>query len=68
VVLCELVRVDLEYRWQRGQPNALSHYGQLFPELFRDRRKAREVLYEELRLRVQAGESVSPADYRAFDG
>src|SRR6185312_10442903 len=63
-ILCELVRVDLEYSWQDGRPNRLDHYRGRFPELFRDRRWVQEIAFEEFRLRRQAGEDPSPLEYR----
>src|SRR5438477_1947759 len=63
-ILCELIRVDLEYSWQDGQPNRLDHYRERFPELFRDRRWVQEIAFEEFRLRRQAGEDPSPLEYR----
>jgi serine/threonine protein kinase/tetratricopeptide (TPR) repeat protein len=63
-ILCELVRVDLEYSWQFGRPKRLDHYRGRFPELFRDRRWVQEIAFEEFRLRRQAGEDPSPLEYR----
>jgi serine/threonine protein kinase/Flp pilus assembly protein TadD len=63
-ILCELVRVDLEYSWRDGRPNRLDHYRSRFPELFRDRRWLQEIAFEEFRLRRQAGEDPSPLEYR----
>lgn len=63
-VLRELVRVDLEYSWQRGQPHALDDYQRRFPELFQDSASLNEVAFEEYRLRQQAGENPSPEDYK----
>src|SRR5258708_2700106 len=63
-ILCELIRVDLEYSWQDGRLNRLEHYRERFPELFRDRQWVQEVAFEEFRLRRQAGEDPSPLEYR----
>ena len=63
-ILCELVRVDLEYSWQDGRPNRLDHYRGRFPELFEDRQWVQEIAFEEFRLRRQAGEDPSPLEYR----
>src|SRR5262249_26505039 len=63
-ILCELVRVDLEYSWQDGRPHRLDHYRGRFPELFQDRRWVQEIAFEEFRLRRQAGEDPSPLEYR----
>src|SRR4051794_4159639 len=62
-ILCELVRVDLEHRWCRGQPCRLEGYRPVFPEVFDDARLLHEMAYEEYRLRQQAGEQPSPDDY-----
>ena len=63
-ILCELIRVDLEYSWQDGRRNRLDHYRGRFPELFRERQWVQEIAFEELRLRRQAGEDTSPLEYR----
>ncbi|HEX8200109.1 MAG TPA: hypothetical protein VF590_06450, partial [Isosphaeraceae bacterium] len=60
-VLCELVRVDLEYGWMRGRPRRLEDYQSEYPRLFRDPERLRQVAFEEWRLRRQAGED-APAD------
>lgn len=62
-VLRELVRVDLEYRWQQGKPERLESYRERFPDLFADRTSLNEVTFEEFRLRQQAGEKVTPSEY-----
>lgn len=62
-VLQELVRVDLELRWQRGCPRKLDDYlaewgpPLLAPEVLR------QIAFEEFRARRQAGEMVAPAEY-----
>jgi serine/threonine protein kinase/Tfp pilus assembly protein PilF len=63
-ILCELVRVDMEYTWRRGRRRRLEEYESRFPQLFSDPGRAREVAFEEYRLRQQAGDSPSPAEYR----
>lgn len=65
-VLCELVRVDLEYGWMRGRPRRLEEYRCDFPDLFRDPKVVRQVAFEEWRLRRQAGEDVAPDEYQRF--
>jgi serine/threonine protein kinase/tetratricopeptide (TPR) repeat protein len=61
-VLCELVRVELEYSWERGCPRRLEDYRAEYPELFRDAELVRKVAFEERRLREQAGEPPLPED------
>jgi hypothetical protein len=63
-VLCELVRVDLEYGWERGRPKRLEEYQHWFPELFRDPESVQEIAFEEYRLRQQAGENPAPDEYQ----
>jgi serine/threonine protein kinase/Tfp pilus assembly protein PilF len=63
-ILCELVRVDLEYSWQDGRPNRLECYRSRFPELFEDGQWAQQVAFEEFRLRRHAGEDPCPLEYR----
>ena len=63
-ILCELIRVDLEYGWQDGRPHRLAHYRGRFPELFEDGRYVEEIAFEEFRLRRQADEHPSPREYR----
>jgi Sigma-70, region 4 len=63
-VLRELVRVDLEFGWQRGCPKRLEEYQRLFPELFRDSESVQEIAFEEYRLRLQAGENPVPVEYQ----
>lgn len=62
-VLRELVRVDLEYSWQRGKPERIDHYQSAYPLLAREPDALRAISFEEYRLRLQAGESVTPAEY-----
>jgi serine/threonine protein kinase/lipoprotein NlpI len=62
-ILCELVRVDLEHGWARGRPHRLEHYRTLFPPLFDDPDLVYAMAYEEYRLRLQAGEAPTPAEY-----
>ncbi|HEY7329537.1 MAG TPA: protein kinase [Gemmataceae bacterium] len=63
-VLCELVRVELEFAWKRGQRPNLEAYLSRFPQLAEDRKILGEILFEEYRLRRQAGESPVPEDYQ----
>ena len=63
-VLCELVRVDLEYGFADARPDRLEDYERRFPELFRDPGRVREIAFEEYRLRLKAGETASVAEYR----
>jgi serine/threonine protein kinase/predicted Zn-dependent protease len=62
-VLCELVRVDLELKWEVGQRRDLEHYLGEFPALRESRAALEEVAFEEYRQRLRAGDQVSPAEY-----
>ena len=59
-VLCELIRLDLEFGWEQGCPKSLSEYQRNFPELERDRDALRAIAFEEDRVRRHAEESPSP--------
>lgn len=63
-VLRELIRVELEYGWQRGRPESLEHYQDAFPQLRSQREALTEIAFEEYRLRAQAGDVVSPQEYQ----
>jgi eukaryotic-like serine/threonine-protein kinase len=62
-VLRELVRVDMEYGWERGRPKDLSEYQRDFPALSADVAALHEIAFEEFRLRRQAGQSPSNDEY-----
>ncbi len=61
--LRELIRVDLEYGWERGRPRRLEEYQELFPELQGDLTGLHDIAYEEYRLRLQAGQRPAPEEY-----
>ncbi|HWB08542.1 MAG TPA: protein kinase [Pirellulales bacterium] len=50
-ILLELIRVDLEYRWQRGEACSSDGYRTRFPELFDDQDAVRQIEFELERLR-----------------
>src|SRR4051812_48326371 len=53
-VLRELIRVDLEYGWERGCSRGLSEYQEAFPELLGDEEGMGEIARDASRLRRQA--------------
>lgn len=63
-VLEELVRIDLENRWLRGQPRWLEDYLLRFPELFEISSAVRTLAFEEFRLRRRLGQPVDAEEYR----
>src|SRR4051794_16777565 len=62
-VLCELVRVDLEYAWERGEPRRLEDFLDHFPTLATDPERLRQVAFEEWRPRRQVGEDPAPEEF-----
>ncbi len=68
-VLLELVRVDLEFGWTRGEAaRRLEDYRDCFPRLFERPEVLRALTFEEFRLRRQAGEDPRPEEYRCRFG
>lgn len=62
--LCELLRVDLEFAWARGDDRRVEDYADRFPALFTDKPSLTAVALEEYRQRRAAGEEPDPAEYR----
>src|SRR3954454_20544660 len=63
-IAIELIRVDLELSWARGERKRLDDYRVVAPTLFDDPRHLAEIAFEEYRLRRQAGEPVDSSEYR----
>jgi tetratricopeptide (TPR) repeat protein len=63
-VLRELVRADIEYGWQRGDPRPAEEYLAAFPALGADPAGLGAIAFEEYRQRQRAGDRPSPAEYR----
>lgn len=62
LLLVELVKVDLEYRWLHGgEPKRVADYCREFPSLTDS--PPVELLYEEFHLRKQSGLNVQPEEY-----
>ncbi|MCX7421544.1 MAG: protein kinase [Planctomycetia bacterium] len=66
--LLELVRVDLELRWQHGCAKTIDDYRCEFPELFDDAESLSQIAFEEFRARRQAGESITVGEYASRFG
>jgi serine/threonine protein kinase/Tfp pilus assembly protein PilF len=62
-VLCELIRIDLEFGWESNRPRSLEEYRRDFPGLFDDPESVQEIAFEEYRLRRRAGQAPSPQEY-----
>lgn len=67
-VLSELIRIDLEDAWEKGEPRHLESYRERFPRLFDAPDKLAEVAFEEFRLRHRAGDEVSVSEYESRYG
>jgi serine/threonine protein kinase/Flp pilus assembly protein TadD len=59
----ELIRLDMEYAWGRGEPRSPEHYLGVCPELDRHAVAIEALAFEDYRLRRLAGQSVSPESY-----
>ncbi len=68
LALQELVKVDLEQRWRNGRsPRKVETYAQHFPDLGPLEQLPVELIYEELQVRMQAGEEVTEREiHRRF--
>lgn len=62
-ILKEMVCVDLEFAWERGETATTGDYLDRFPELRNDAYLLAAVVQEELRQRREAGENPKPADF-----
>jgi serine/threonine protein kinase/Tfp pilus assembly protein PilF len=62
-VLCELIRIDLEFGWASGQARPLDDYLRQFPQLLRNPDSLQGIALEEYRLRREAGLDPSPQEY-----
>jgi eukaryotic-like serine/threonine-protein kinase len=64
LVLSELIKVDLEYRWRANRfPKLLEEYLTEFPELTDQGQTPLDLVYEEYHVRRQAGEEVDVKSY-----
>ncbi len=61
--LGEVVRVDLEFAWDRGDERRVEHYRDRLPQLFAHPSLLRAVVREEMRLRAAGGEEPDPDEY-----
>jgi eukaryotic-like serine/threonine-protein kinase len=62
--LRELLRLDLEFAWSRGDDRRIEEYKARFPLLFKDPSALAEVALEEYRQRRAAGDTPDLSDYR----
>src|SRR5438105_2635173 len=64
----ELARVDLEFSWRQGRPQRLADYQRLLPPCLNTPEHLQGIAFEEYRLRRQAGEDPSLAEYERHFG
>ncbi|MAT68809.1 MAG: hypothetical protein CMJ58_04730 [Planctomycetaceae bacterium] len=65
VLAVELVKLDLEHRWQNGrEPQRLEWYLDRVPQLGPAESLPGELVYEEVQARVQAGDAVDDVELR----
>ena len=66
LALKELIKIDLEYRWQHHElPKQVEEYVEDFPDLAEDGEVPCDLIYEEFHLRRQCENPPSPEDYYA---
>jgi serine/threonine protein kinase len=63
-VLEEMIRIDLEQHWLRGEPRWLEDYLPRFPQLMEASASIRTLAFEEFRLRRQAGQAPTSEEYK----
>jgi len=61
--LIELVKLDMENRWDRGERRLLESYVETFPELSVDGLVPQDLIYEEQHIRKQNGDAIEPGEY-----
>ena len=61
--LRELIRVDLEFCWQRRQRKTVMDYAESFPEILDDVDIVEAIAFEEFRQRRRAGEKPPLAEF-----
>ncbi len=63
-ILEELVRIDLEHHWLRGEQRWLEDYLDRFPQLLEASASVRTLAFEEFRLRRRAGQAPTADEYQ----
>jgi len=64
LILCELIRIDMEFRWTNRSPRPLDDYLRQFPCMQSNADALQQVAFEEYRQRLQSGERVSTCEYQ----
>ena len=63
LALAELIKLDLDYRWQKKLERRLEDYQADFPELAGPAGLPADLIHAEFQARKRAGEDVSPTDF-----
>jgi serine/threonine protein kinase len=64
LVLSELIKVDLEYRWRHHElPKQVEEYIEEFPEVAQNGQVPCDLIYEEFHIRGQTPEAPNPDEY-----
>jgi serine/threonine protein kinase len=64
LVLSELIKVDLEYRWRHHElPKQVEEYIEEFPEVAQNGQVPCDLIYEEFHIRGQTPEAAGPDEY-----
>ncbi len=67
-IVTELIRVELELAWGTDRQKSIEQYSKRFPNVLADQECFDRIAFEEYRLRVKAGEIVTPHDYETKYG
>lgn len=67
-VLCEILRVQMEYMWNSGQGKNLEYYFEKFPMLMEKSEFLQRISFEHYRQRLEHGDSPSPEEYSDLYG
>ncbi|MCA9212195.1 MAG: serine/threonine protein kinase, partial [Planctomycetales bacterium] len=62
-IATELLRVDLQYGWQNGNPTSLHEYQRRFPSVLNNRQHLGQLAFEEFRTRRLAGHAIDAREY-----
>ena len=63
LVIVELIKVDLDYRYQRKMPKRIEDYLAEFPEICGPGGVPSDLIFEEYQVRRRSGEQIPPQEY-----
>jgi serine/threonine protein kinase/tetratricopeptide (TPR) repeat protein len=67
-IVVELLRIDIEFQWQRKSPTSLDDYRRRFPGVLQQAEFLEPLAFEEWRQRTEGGESVDRRQYEICYG